>query len=97
MTKFKNQILFNYKTSLLGLFSAIYAVAQPFMNNDTSLSMLIHDQAFILALMGAVLGFIAKDGDKHGTAEAPITPEAAGWTAKAAQQDIDTVRNYPHV
>lgn len=80
----EKRLLFSWKTSLVGLLSAIYAIAQPFLNKDTSLTALIHDQTFILALVGAAIGFLSKDSDAHGTPSNPIAPAQAAQIAAVA-------------
>lgn len=84
MSTLTSRLLFSWKTSLVGLLSGIYAVAQPFINKDTSLSALVHDQTFILALVGAAIGFLSKDADAHGTPSAPIAPAEAAQIAAVA-------------
>lgn len=84
MQSLSKQMLFSWKTSLIGLLSAVYAVAQPFINKDTTFSELFHDQFFILALIGAGIGFLSKDSTASGTPSQPITPVAAAQIAAVA-------------
>ena len=84
MNTIAQRALFSWKTSLVGLLSGIYAIAQPFINKDTTFIQLIHDQTFILALVGAAIGFLSKDATAHGTPSAPISPVAAEKTAAIA-------------
>lgn len=79
---FQQQLLFSWKTSLLGVAGFVLAVIQA--TNDTTIPMLIHDQKFWFALLIAGLGFLAKDNTAHGTPSAPIPPAQAAVTAAIA-------------
>lgn len=79
-----DHVLFSWKTSAVGLLSAVYAIAQPFIHNDTTLAALFHDQAFVMALIAAAIGFLSKDATAHGTPSAPIDKDQAAQIAAVA-------------
>ena len=76
--------LFSWKTTALGLASVIYGVFQVFSNQDTTLTLAIHDQKLWMALIVAIMGFVAKDNTAHGTPSAPIPPTEAAQIAAVA-------------
>jgi hypothetical protein len=84
MATLAQRALFSWKTSLIGLLSGVYAIAQPFINKDMTFTALIHDQTFILALVGAAIGFLSKDATAHGTPDAPISVGEAQQIAAVA-------------
>lgn len=59
-------IAFNWKTSLLGLLMAIFGVIQA--SKSPSFGDAFKNPTVQIAMVGAALGFVAKDGYKTGTA-----------------------------
>lgn len=67
------KLTFSWRTTLLGLASVLYGVIQTF--NEPTLDAALHDQRLWMALIVAIMGFVAKDSNAHGTPDQPISPE----------------------
>ena len=91
-TKLLNAATFNWKTNLVGIAGVVLGVIQG-LSNDTTLSQLFHDGRFGMLLLVALLGFVSKDGDAHGTPSAPISVPAAAKIAEVAAT-TPTPRSY---
>ena len=59
----------NWKTSILGLLMAIFGVVQA--SHAASFGAAFTDPSVQIAMVGAALGFMAKDNDVTGTAANP--------------------------
>jgi hypothetical protein len=68
----------SWMTSLVGLLSAIYPVAQGFKAFQTGdWKTLLHDPLFYIAMLGTAQGFVSKDAQvTGGTSGQPSTPQA---------------------
>ena len=84
MNKLVAAATFNWRTNLIGVAGVVLGVIQG-LSNDTTLNQLFHDGRFGMLLLIGLLGFVAKNGSSHGTAEAPISvPQAQAIAAVAA-------------
>jgi hypothetical protein len=85
VTKFKDYVLRNWKTTLVG---AVDFLVAHFANLTPDQQMQLH--AFALFL----IGIIAKDGDKSGTETLPRSAEVAAKAMKAEAEKAAAVLEY---
>lgn len=63
-------LLFSWKTSVVGLASLLYGVLTVFQ--EPSIHAAIHDPKLAYAILVAALGVLAKDTNAHGTPGNPL-------------------------
>ena len=85
--KFPPSFAKSWKTTTVGLLSAIYPVAQSFKAfQDGDWNKLFHDPLFWGAALVAIQGFVAKDANvTGGTSGQPSTAKAVAESAPKAE------------